>query len=174
MKALKRTFALLMAAAIAAVIFPTVVFADTDGSEIQITDQPDVLILQLGPEWAGVEFELKTDAGVFPAPVVVDSTGVLKMDLGGSKTYTLSCVASDVAAPGPEQSETTPSPSPVPTEPSGDSETDPDQSKDGIPTGILVVFLVGLAAAVGGLIAMRYFKRRRESYYYDEDEDDYE
>ena len=63
--------------------------ADTDGTEPQLTQQPDQLILQLGTRWAGVEFELRTDAGVFPAPIVVDSSGVLTMDLGGSKTYTL-------------------------------------------------------------------------------------
>ena len=81
------------------------VYADTNGSEIQITEQPDKLILQLGPQWAGVEFELKTDAGVFPVPVVVDSSGILKMDLGGSKPYTLSCLASSVATPGPTSAE---------------------------------------------------------------------
>lgn len=56
--------------------------ADTDGTEPQLTQQPDQLILQLGTRWAGVEFELRTDAGVFPAPIVVDSSGVLTMDLG--------------------------------------------------------------------------------------------
>ena len=50
--------------------------ADTDGTEPQLTQQPDQLILQLGTRWAGVEFELRTDAGVFPAPIVVDSSGV--------------------------------------------------------------------------------------------------
>ena len=67
----------------------TTAFADTDGTEPKITQQPDQLVLQLGTRWAGVEFELRTDAGVFPAPIVVDETGVLTMDLGGSTTYTL-------------------------------------------------------------------------------------
>ena len=75
--------------------------ADTDGTEPQLTQQPDQLILQLGTRWAGVEFELRTDAGVFPAPIVVDSSGVLTMDLGGSKTYTLSCLNSTVPIPDP-------------------------------------------------------------------------
>jgi hypothetical protein len=78
------------------------VYADTDGSEIQITNRPDLLILQLGPQWAGVEFELKTDAGVFPVPVVVDPSGILTMDLGGSKTYTLSCILSAIPIPSQE------------------------------------------------------------------------
>ena len=75
--------------------------ADTDGTEPQLTQQPDQLVLQLGTRWAGVEFELRTDAGVFPAPIVVDSSGVLTMDLGGSKTYTLSCLNSTVPIPDP-------------------------------------------------------------------------
>ena len=57
--------------------------ADTDGTEPQLTQQPDQLILQLGTRWAGVEFELRTDAGVFPAPIVVDSSGVLTLFLTG-------------------------------------------------------------------------------------------
>ena len=64
--------------------------ADTDENTPRITKQPDQLVLQLGTRWAGVEFELRTDAGKFPVPVVVDETGVLTMDLGGSSTYTLS------------------------------------------------------------------------------------
>ena len=47
----------------------TTAFADTDGTEPKVTQQPDQLVLQLGTRWAGVEFELRTDAGVFPAPV---------------------------------------------------------------------------------------------------------
>lgn len=77
--------------------------ADTDGTEPQITQQPDQLVLQLGTRWAGVEFELRTDAGVFPAPIVVDENGVLTMDLGGSTTYTLSCINSTVPIPDPAQ-----------------------------------------------------------------------
>jgi hypothetical protein len=96
------SFFLSILIAVTANIITAPAFADTDGSEIQITDKPDVLILQLGPDWAGVEFELKTDAGIFPAPVVVDYSGILKMDLGGSKTYTLSCITSPVSVPNPE------------------------------------------------------------------------
>ena len=66
-----------------------VVYADTDGNELRITAQPDKLVLQFGKDWAGVEFELKLDSGVFPVPLKADSSGVLIMELGGSKTYTL-------------------------------------------------------------------------------------
>jgi hypothetical protein len=163
----KKSAALLIAIAVAAVIFPSIVCADTDGSELRIADQPDRLILQLGPEWAGVEFELKTDAGVFPVPVTVDGTGILKMDLGGSRTYTLSCVLSSVAVPGPEQTAQTPTPP-------GTGEPESGETGSGIPAGHLVLFLGGLAAGVGGLAAMHFFKRRREAYDCDEDEDDYD
>lgn len=149
--------------------------ADTNGSEIQITDQPEKLILQLGPQWVGVEFELKTDAGVFPVPVVVDSTGVLRMDLGGSKTYTLSSLASipDLSGPG-----TVSDPNATPGSSGPETTPAPEAAKNsGVPVFQLVVFLVGLTIAAGGLIAMRNFKKRREAYYdYDDDDegDDYE
>ena len=74
--------------------------ADTDENTPRIAQQPDQLVLQLGVRWAGVEFELRTDAGRFPVPVVVDESGVLTMDLGGSTTYTLSCMESSVPLPG--------------------------------------------------------------------------
>ncbi len=169
--------ALCAAAIIAALAFPLTAHADTNGSEIKLTDQPDQLILQLGPEWAGVEFELKTDAGVFPAPVIVDYTGILKMDLGGSSVYTLTCLTSPVAVPIPEASEQTPATTPSEEAPS----TEPDladenqsDSEAAIPTGILVFFILGLVAAVGGLLAMRYFKNRHSPRQYDDEEDDYE
>ena len=95
----KRLRLTLLAALCLAMCLCTTAFADTDGTEPKITQQPDQLVLQLGTRWAGMEFELRTDAGVFPAPIVVDETGVLTMDLGGSTTYTLSCINSTVPIP---------------------------------------------------------------------------
>ena len=66
--------------------------------------------MQLGTRWAGVEFELRTDAGIFPVPVVVDEYGVLTMDLGGSTTYTLSCIHSTAPIPDLEPEQTDPPP----------------------------------------------------------------
>ena len=131
--------ALCAAAIIAALAFPLTAHADTNGNEIKLTDQPDQLILQLGPEWAGVEFEMKTDAGVFPVPVIVDYTGILKMDLGGSSVYTLTCLASPVAIPVPEATE--PVPAATPSEAAPSPEPDPadknqSDSEAAIPTGI--------------------------------------
>ena len=81
--------------------------------------QSGQLVLQLGTRWAGVEFELCTGAGIFPVPVVVDEYGVLTMDLGGSTTYTLSCIHSTAPIPDPEPEQTDPPavPGPVPEAP---------------------------------------------------------
>lgn len=60
-----------------------IVYADTDGTELQVS-QPMTLELQLGPQWAGVEFQLKTDAGLYPGTIIVGEDGVLRTELGGS------------------------------------------------------------------------------------------
>ena len=131
----------------------TTAFADTDGTEPKITQQPDQLVLQLGTRWAGVEFELRTDAGVFPAPIIVDETGVLTMDLGGSTTYTLSWDSSA-------------------QQPSGQVQQPQEQVPAGEPAGVpiapMVVFFVGLACGIGGLVALYFAKRRRQQADYDE------
>lgn len=149
----------------------TAAFADTDGTEPKIVQQPDQLILQLGTRWAGVEFELRTDAGIFPAPVVVDENGVLTMDLGGSTTYTLSCINSTapIPDPGPEQSDPPPSVSPDPT-PEVPSSPQPETGNNSLPLPA-VIFLVGLAVAGGAFIALHITKKRQD-YGYDEWEDD--
>jgi len=157
------------------VVYPLAVQADTNGSEIQVTDKPDQLILQLGPQWAGVKFELRTDAGLFPVPVVVDKEGVLKMDLGGSKTYTLSCLASPVQAP---------TVTPVPTQPAASSSPSPaavpatvnppvqnTTDKTGIPVGQLVLYFGGISVIAIGFVVARYLRHRRELYDYDDDID---
>ena len=153
----------LLAALCLAMCLCTTAFADTDGTEPKITQQPDQLVLQLGTRWAGVEFELRTDAGVFPAPIIVDETGVLTMDLGGSTTYTLSCINSTVPIPDPPAEQ-------VP--PSGQVQQPQEQVPAGEPAGVpiapMVVFFVGLACGIGGLVALYFAKRRRQQADYDE------
>ena len=159
---------------VAAATLPAIAKANTDGSELQATDQPDRLILKLGPQWAGTEFELKTDAGVFPAPVVVDSVGILRMDLGGSRTYTLSCITPIAPAPAMQPALEPTAAAPEPS-PEVDDSPEPQPVKgSGVPALQLVVFLIGLVIAAGGLAAIRYFKRRRDAYYYDDNEEDYD
>lgn len=159
----------------------TTAFADTDGTEPKITQKPDQLILQLGTRWAGVEFELRTDAGVFPAPIVVDETGVLTMDLGGSTTYTLSCINSTVPIPDPsaEPAPDTQQPDSSGQQPSEQVQQPQEQvpagesEGTGIPIVPMVVFFIGLACGGGGLVALYLSKRRRQELDYD-DWDEYE
>lgn len=40
----------------------------TNGDELQVM-KAEQLEIQLGADWAGVEFQLKTDAGVYPVPL---------------------------------------------------------------------------------------------------------
>ncbi len=74
-------------ALICAMLIAPVAYADTDGTELLVTDEPAQLLIQLGTEWAGAAFELKTDVGVYPQPLVVGLDGALSTELGGSKTY---------------------------------------------------------------------------------------
>ena len=173
MKKIKYVLTLLIVIAITVFALSATVYADTNGSEVQIIDKPGQLVLQLGPQWAGVKFQLKTDAGVFPVPVVVGADGVLRMEIGGSVTYILSCIDTGSVIPGPDDE----APVAETTTSSGSSGSEPKQKDNGVPMWILVVFLGGLTVATGGLFALRRFKRSRDSYdYYDEDngEDDFD
>ena len=53
----------------------------TDGSELQVV-KAEQLEIQLGTSWSGVEFQLKTDAGVYPGTVKVGTDGVLRLEIG--------------------------------------------------------------------------------------------
>ena len=185
-------------------------FADTGESTLQISGEPAKLILQLGPGWAGAQFELRTDAGMYPGPVVVGEDGVLRMDLGGSKTFTLSRVqgaaqgntvappvnnampAVDVPATG-----TTPGAAVAPsatdaTAPTTDVDLDAflaaltesgtevpaeqpvaveEPAEQGVPTKHILLFGVGILAAVAALVILSRLKKRRTD---DDEEDDYE
>ncbi len=69
----------------------------TDGTEMQVME-PEKLEIQLGADWAGVEFQMKTDSGMYPGTIAVGDDGVLRMELGGSKSYVLTCMNSSVSA----------------------------------------------------------------------------
>lgn len=74
------------------------VFADTDGSEI-IVVQPEKLEIQLGTDWIGAEFQLRTDQGLYPNLIPVGNDGVLRLEIGGSGSYILSCVSTGRTMP---------------------------------------------------------------------------
>ena len=74
------------------------VFADTDGSEINVV-QPEKLEIQLGTDWIGAEFQLRTDQGLYPNLIPVGNDGVLRLEIGGSGSYILSCVSTGRTMP---------------------------------------------------------------------------
>lgn len=184
----KRKTAAIAAVLCAMLLSAGIVHADTDGTEIQVA-QPSQLEIQLGPQWAGVEFQMRTDAGLYPGVITVDETGVLRTEIGGSTTYTLSSMNSSVDVPDPEN----PTQAPVTIEPvseepeesaelqeteenapDGEQEQDTAANVAGIPIQHLVFFGAGLVLAIGSLIALRFVKRRNadtEDDEYDDDDD---
>lgn len=78
----------------------------TDGTELEVV-QAQQLEIQLGQAWSGVEFQLRTDAGKYPDPIPVGEDGVLRVEIGGSESYLLTCLASQVEVPTPEDLENT-------------------------------------------------------------------
>lgn len=172
----------------------------TDGTEMQVI-QPEQLVIQLGADWAGVEFELKTDAGMYPGTIPVGEDGVLRLEIGGSSSYTLTCLNSATPAPDPAETQVpaTNGESNEKTEPDMQTEQKPEasaadetaQAADtgtetslekadeqentvaGIPILHLVLFGGGLVLAVASLIVMQVIKRRNAvDAEYEEDEDE--
>ena len=82
----KKMLILAMALIVCAVsILPwTQVAYATPDAEPTKTTIADKLILRLGPNWAGVEFELSTDMGKYPGAIIVGDNGVLTLELADS------------------------------------------------------------------------------------------
>ena len=139
----------------------------TDGDELHVVEAQQ-LEIQLGTEWAGVEFMLRTDAGVYPGVIPVDETGVLSLEIGGSKTYILSCLQSSVAIPdvlllqAPVTGE---------TEPNKDDLEDIKDIEPAVPVSHIIMFVVGIIVAVGILIVI-YISNKNRQIVQDDDEDD--
>ena len=145
----------------------------TNGDEMQVAT-PEKLEIHLGQEWAGVTFELTTDYGKYPDPIPVGDDGVLRLEIGGSSSYVLSCLSSAEEAPAP--SETIPAETtPTDTAPSEDATTGTDNLVDietiepveeegtvaGIPVTNIVLFGGGLVLAVGALVGINLVQKRR-------------
>lgn len=164
----------------------------TDGTELQIAT-PEQLEIQLGTAWVGVDFQLKTDSGLYPGTIPVGDDGVLRLEIGGSSSYQLTCLGSTVPIPTPEPTpELTPSPAPTdkPTltaTPDAESQTesqpqatitvtepepvDPAFTLADIPVWQLGLLGGGMVVAIGALIAMAVLKKRRSNDQDDEDDD---
>lgn len=179
MKQIKKKILSMVAAllAILALTHTALAAEGTQGDEMQVMEAQK-LEIQLGTDWAGVEFQFKTDAGLYPGTVTVGVDGVLYMEIGGSKSYVLTCLNSSVKAPKPAQVTATKE-----TDKNMERETlakiadgtDVQKPKDniesgedinpiaGIPISHVILFAGGMVLAVGGLIIMHVMKKRRES-----------
>ena len=78
----------------------------TNGTELEVV-KAQTLQVQLGEAWAGVEFQLRTDAGKYPDPIPVGENGILELEIGGSENYLLTCLNSRVEIPEPGETEAT-------------------------------------------------------------------
>lgn len=161
----------------------------TDGTELEVI-QPQNLEIQLGESWAGVEFELKTDAGMYPGVIVVGEDGILRLEIGGSENYILSCLNSTVEVPMPGETvpaeeanepATDPSEEADPTEDNQEEETVPSESlpeetQEGtlgdIPVKHLVLFGGGLIVAIGTLVGINFYQKRSGKSNNSEEDDD--
>ena len=161
----------------------------TDGTELEVI-QPQNLEIQLGEAWAGVEFELKTDAGMYPGVIIVGEDGILRLEIGGSENYILSCLNSSVNIPIPGET----APAEEVTEPIADAseETDPAAETEeaetvsseslpeetqegtlgGIPIKHLVLFGGGLILAIGALVGINFYQKRSGKSNKSEEDDD--
>lgn len=161
----------------------------TDGTELEVI-QPQNMEIQLGESWAGVEFELKTDAGMYPGVIVVGEDGILRLEIGGSENYILSCLNSTVEVPMPGETvpaeevnepAADPSEEADPTEDNQEEENVPSESLPeetqegtlgGIPVKHLVLFGGGLIVAIGALVGINFYQKRSGKSNNSEEDDD--
>ena len=159
----------------------------TDGTELQVM-KPQNLEIHLGESWAGVEFELNTDAGKYPGIIPVGEDGVLRLEIGGSENYILSCMNSAVAIPASNESipagtemiseAESGNDSPNMNEESASSteetvpaETSTEHTIAGIPIAHLTLFVGGLIVAAGTLTGI-HISQKRSAAHGDYDEND--
>lgn len=70
---------------------PELMNQGTNGDELNVA-AAQKLEIQLGTDWSGKKFQLRTDVGLYPGDIIVDNDGILRLEIGGSKSYILSCV----------------------------------------------------------------------------------
>lgn len=155
----------------------------TNGTEMEVV-QPQKLEIQLGKAWSGVEFQLKTDVGIYPDAVPVGEDGVLRLEIGGSSSYILTCLTSSAAVPEPEDAvpvlntqstevteETKPQTSAAAeTTEFTAAETESTGERDaqssmigGIPVTQVIIFAMGLLLAITLLVIMQKNQKNHES-----------
>ena len=146
----------------------------TEGTELEVI-QPQNLEIRLGQSWAGAQFELETDAGMYPGVIAADQDGVLRLEIGGSEHYLLSCVnasavtenvpAGAYAEPASESSvgsvpsETESNAEDVPRDPI--SEEVKEEPLPDMPPLHIILFGCGLIVAISILVGVHFCQKRR-------------
>lgn len=144
---------------------PELMNQGTNGDELNVVSAQK-LEIQLGTEWSGKKFQLKTDVGLYPGDIIVDSDGILRLEIGGSTSYILSCVGLSEVSSDKSSSDNTESVE-------NDIETDVGQedmqkSVSEIPIKHIVIFAIVILVAVGLLVAVRFMGQSQDN----DDEDD--
>lgn len=166
----------------------------TEGTEQGIV-KAEKLEIFLGEAWAGVEFQLRTDAGKYPDLIPVGDNGVLSLEIGGSEHYYLTCQATQVEAPVPESEVSSEEDTIAEGETAGSAEdametSSPDTSEEntetpadatevtveqlpeeGIPTSHIVIFVCGLLIAIVALVLLQMHQKRSDAQECDADEE---
>lgn len=163
-KIFSMVFAILMLCASITTVFAA---QGTNGDELHVAEAQE-LEIQLGTEWSGVEFMLRTDAGVYPGTITVNDNGVLSLEIGGSKNYTLSCIHSSS-----NNANLTLLQAPVTNEPLEDKTVSIEDNNSAIPIPHIIMFVGGIVIAVGILIAIYISGKNREIVQDDEENDDF-
>ena len=150
----------------------------TDGTELQVM-KPQNLQIHLGEEWAGIGFELTTDAGKYPGVIPVGEDGVLRLEIGGSENYILSCLnsSSNIPSTGDELQVKEGSEAPTEAEDGiAPVESTPEDSKEGNPVEIpvkhMVMFGGGLVLALVALAGIHFGQSKRAAANREDEEDD--
>ena len=164
----------------------------TEGTEQKVV-QPQQLEIFLGEAWAGVEFQLRTDAGKYPEAIPVGENGILSLEIGGSEHYFLTCQATQVEAPEPEaesdptdETEQTVAATEETVEDTAAENTENAESTDAtettevtidevpqdtVPTSAIVIFAFGLLIAIAALVLMQMNQKRNNAQDCDADDD---
>ena len=150
----------------------------TDGTELQVM-KPQNLQIHLGEDWAGAGFELTTDAGKYPGVIPVGEDGVLRLEIGGSENYILSCLNSSSNIPSTGDELQLEEGSEAPTEAEDGTapvESAPEDSKEGNPVEIpvkhMVMFGGGLVLALVALAGIHFGQSKRAAANRDDEDDD--
>lgn len=159
----RKVLALFIGAALALSSALTPVFAaqGTDGNELQVAEAQKLEIH--GKEWSGVNFTLRTDSGLYPDNIPVGEDGVLRLEIGGSSSYILSCLQTDEPKAASEAAA-------EPAKSEQDAET--ESNVRGIPIRHIIIFGGGMLLAGGTLLAFKLLGNKQ--IIYSDDDDDLE